>query len=292
MMLATRRPSHLSCEEQADVKRQTAQRFGWLWAQSDPARAPADSHYHKVRELLPTHHERGRVLDAGCGDGVDTLHLASSNNCQVVAVELSQEGVAQTARRTSGCHNVMVVRADLEHLPIQDGVFDFVYSYGVLHHLPHPELGFRELVRVLRPGGALAIYVYEDFSTRTPFERLLLRLVSAGRRATVRIPGQLLYRLCQLASPFVFAGFALSARALARFEATRTLSQRIPFRHATSPMSLTGDLYDRFAAPIECRYSRSEVERWFQQAGCSDVMVAPLRGWVGYGVKGEADDSQ
>jgi ubiquinone/menaquinone biosynthesis C-methylase UbiE len=269
----------------AAVKDDTARRFGWLWAREYADTAQPRWHYDAVKPLLPEGHLTGVVLDAGCGAGHDSIRLAESGECRVIAVELSEEGAAQAARRASARENVSVVRGDLEQLPIHDQACDFVYSYGVLHHLPDPEQGFRELVRVLRPGGAIAIYVYEDFSTRTGAERALLGAVSGMRQLTTRIPRQVLYGMCQVASPLVFATMTLPARGLAKFERTRGLSLRIPFRHGASPMSLTGDLYDRFAAPIERRYSQAEIERWFRQAGLLNILVKPLRGWVGYGVK-------
>lgn len=266
------------------LTRRTAERYGCLWANSRGP-VPASYHYEKVRALLPSDPLHGLVLDAGCGDGIDTARMAAADSCRVVGVDLTEEGVRRTAQRTAGRRNVMVIRGDLERLPLQDGRFDFVYSYGVLHHLPHPAEGFRELVRVLRPGGWLAVYVYEDFAARAPAERALLRLVNGLRRVTVAMPPRALFGLCRLASPLVFAGLTVPARVLGRWQATQGLSERIPYRQGRSPMDLTGDLYDRFAAPLEHRYDRATVEQWFRQAGLTQVATAPLRGWVGWGVK-------
>src|SRR5260370_30683976 len=44
--------------------------------------------------------------------------------------------------------------------PEDGGPFDFIYSIGVLHHLPDPEAGFQSLVRFVRPGGAIFAWVY------------------------------------------------------------------------------------------------------------------------------------
>lgn len=269
----------------AELKRQTAQHYGWLWTRSDLTAIPQGWHYQKIRALLPRGHLRGLVLDAGCGDGTDAVQLASSDSCWVIGVELSEEGVRQTARRAASYANVSVVQGDLEDLPLWDGVFDFVYCYGVLHHLPHPEQGFQELVRVLRTGGMLAVYVYEDFSTHTSLEQLLLRAVKGVRHVTVRVPPRMLYHLCRMLSPLIFFGLTVPAHLLARATLTKPLSERIPYRHGVSPMSLAADLYDRFAAPIERRYSKAQVERWFSSVGLVGVHVVPLRGWVGYGTK-------
>jgi len=266
------------------LKRKTAQRYSVLWSQSDPGQAPEGYHYDRLSRFLPAGHLRGWVLDAGCGDGIDTLRMAQRCHGSVVSVDLSPGGVALTKRRTQHLTNVQVLRADVERLPLASGQFDFVYSYGVLHHVPHPERGLFELVRVLKPGGLLALYLYEDFEQRSGFERALLWMVTLFRLATVQLPPRLLYRVCQVGSPIVYVCLTLPARLLARLGLT-AVSRRIPYHHGTGPFRLAGDLYDRFAAPIEKRYSRSQIERWLRRADLESVAVAPMRGWVATGRK-------
>ena len=83
----------------------------------------------------------------------------------------------------------------------------------------------------------------------------------------------------------VYLGFTVPARLLARLPVTRGASQRIPFRHATSWRGLVGDLYDRFAAPLERRYRPEELRRWFVDAELGDIQIVPHRGWLGYARK-------
>ena len=54
--------------------------------------------------------------------------------------------------------------ADAEHLPFADASFDFVWSWGVIHHSESTEHVTREIARVLRPGGRLALMVYNRSS--------------------------------------------------------------------------------------------------------------------------------
>lgn len=273
-------------ERTVRLKRDTAGRFGYLWAQERSDPTPRTYHYERsVKPALPPRHLRGWVLDAGCGSGIDALQMAQGTGCEVVAVELSRQGIEQTRARTKLLPNVIPIQGDVEALSFKDDSFDFIYSYGVLHHLPNPDQGFRELVRVLKPGGWLAIYVYEDFSTRSRVERALLGLVGLVRRLTVRIPEAPLYRLCWACAPGVFLMFTIPARLLALWPVTYPLSQRIPFRHGRSSFGLTGDLYDRFAAPLERRYSRHDVEQWFISARLQQVAVVPQRGWIACGQK-------
>lgn len=268
------------------VQRQTVHRYGYLWPRIKPPHADAIYHYRKVKPLLPPNHLKGWALDAGCGPGIDAWHMAQENTCRIVAVELTPEGVTQTQERTRGFPSVHPVRANVEALPFSQDTFDFVYSYGVLHHLVHPEAGLREMVRTLKPKGLLALYVYENFQTHSGISQRLLRMVSVARRWTVRCPPGLLFFLCQMAAPLVFVGFTLPYRGLSKLRWTKSLSERIPFRHANGPSVLVEDLYDRFSAPLEKRYNRPELQQALQSAGLTDIHVVPLRGWVAYGYKG------
>jgi SAM-dependent methyltransferase len=53
---------------------------------------------------------------------------------------------------------------DAESLPFADGTFDVVYSWGVLHHSPDTPKAFREVLRVLKPGGEARIMIYQTWS--------------------------------------------------------------------------------------------------------------------------------
>jgi SAM-dependent methyltransferase len=93
-----------------------------------------------VAEMRP-----GRVLDAGCGDGVFARALAAP---VVVGIDAAP-GMVERAR----ARGVDAREADIEQLPFPDGEFDVVVCNWVLYHLRDVEAGVRELARVLRAGG-------------------------------------------------------------------------------------------------------------------------------------------
>ena len=99
-----------------------------------------------------------RVLDVGCGPG-RFLELMAHAGAEAWGADLSL--AVESARKNLGhMPNCRVVQADLFHPPFQEGEFDFIYSFGVLHHTPDPEAAFRNLVRYLKPGGRIAVWVY------------------------------------------------------------------------------------------------------------------------------------
>lgn len=95
------------------------------------------------------------VLDAGCGVGWFAEWMADLGAGTVCAVDFC-DSVTKVPRREA----VHVVRADIGHLPFRMR-FDYVNCDGVIHHTPNPRRVFTELLRHLREGGTMTLYVYK-----------------------------------------------------------------------------------------------------------------------------------
>jgi SAM-dependent methyltransferase/uncharacterized protein YbaR (Trm112 family) len=272
----------------ATERGRTAARFGYMWARSEPQpvlHEAAPYHFETLERGLGLAPPVGLTLDAGCGDGVDLANVARRPGAGVVGVELSEGGARTSSRRTERLATAHVVRADLRALPFAEESFDFAYSYGVLHHMTAPLEAAREIARVLKRGHAGAVYVYEDFATRAWAWRVLLRVVNPARHVTTRFPPALLYAACWLTSPVVWLLCTVPARVLRRVPGFRPLAAGLPYRHGTGPWSLTGDLFDRFSAPIELRYAESSARALLEDAGLVDVRSVYERGWTVAGTK-------
>lgn len=102
-----------------------------------------------------------RVVDVGCGAGIDSLIAASMANGhgRVVGVDMTPEmlGKARAAAAESGAGNVEFREGHAEALPVEDGWADVVISNGVVNLCPDKLQVFAEMYRVLRPGGRLQI---------------------------------------------------------------------------------------------------------------------------------------
>jgi SAM-dependent methyltransferase len=220
------------------------------------------------------------VLDAGCGMGRHARQIAPHAR-QVVAVDFS-EAIDQAARNVEGQPNVDCVQADLLALPLADSSCDFVYSLGVLHHLAETEKAIAGLVRKLRPGGRLRIYLYWK---RHGWSGMLLQMVTAARRITTRLPFPLLRALCWLLSAGLFVLVTLPYRALSKL-GVRWHRDWPLFVYAKYPFAvLYNDQFDRFSAPIEKRYDPDEVQRLLEGAGLRDVCIRRSFGWIADGIK-------
>jgi ubiquinone/menaquinone biosynthesis C-methylase UbiE len=124
-----------------------------------------------------------RVLEIGVGAGSDFLRWCRSAQ-HATGVDLTEAAIALTRERLElegifrDRYDLRV--ADAEALPFADATFDLVYSWGVLHHSPRTEVAFRELFRVLKPGGIIRAMVYHVPSW-TGFMLYLLYGAAKGR---------------------------------------------------------------------------------------------------------------
>jgi ubiquinone/menaquinone biosynthesis C-methylase UbiE len=97
------------------------------------------------------------ALDVGCGTGFLSFELAARGH-RVTGIDFAPAMLAEARRKAaeSGA-SIRFEEADAEHLPFPPGSFDLVISRHLLWTLPHPEAAIGEWVRVLRPGGRLAV---------------------------------------------------------------------------------------------------------------------------------------
>lgn len=227
----------------------------------------------------------GKVgLEAGCGSGADLLRLSSAGST-IIAFDLS-EGVETAYEATKHLDNVFIVQGDIHNLPFRTKTFDYIYSFGVLHHLPKPEEGFKQLGPLLKTDSPLITYLYESFDDRSVCERSLLNMATSIRRVTTRIPPRILDFLCCLFVPFVWLMCSLPAQAVRHFSIG--LFEKIPFRHTLKWATLRSDLFDRLAPPVEHRFSERQVRQLYKNTGLERVEVRHHRGWVSWGFSAKA----
>ncbi|CAL9605690.1 class I SAM-dependent methyltransferase [Streptomyces sp. enrichment culture] len=99
------------------------------------------------------------VLDAGCGTGraLPALRAVVGPTGTVVGVDLTAamlEAAVRAGRDGTGA----LLLGDVGRLPLRDGRFDAVFGAGLVSHLSRPSEDLRELARVVRPGGRLALF--------------------------------------------------------------------------------------------------------------------------------------
>ena len=104
---------------------------------------------------------QGRVLDIACGPGTYGRRIASPSK-EVFGIDVSMGMLRQGAVYTAeeGIPNVHFARARVEALPFEPGLFDAVLCCGSLHLFADTVIALREIARVIKPGGILAVFTF------------------------------------------------------------------------------------------------------------------------------------
>lgn len=121
-------------------------------------------HYHLADYFARLQDSTGRLLEIGCGIGVDSIQLAKCG-FDVTAVDLTETAI-EVAREYAQLRgqNIDFQVGNSEKLNFDDQSFDAVYSFGVLHHTPDIDAAIAEVRRVLKPGGTADIMLYHKHS--------------------------------------------------------------------------------------------------------------------------------
>ena len=211
---------------------------------------------------------RGKsVLEAGCGGGHHTSFMAPYART-VTAVDLNTVDLAR--ERTKSFSNVRFVEADIAKMDLGE-LFDVVLSVGVVHHTDDPEATVRNLVRHLKPGGRLLLWVYSkegNFLVEwgvEPARKLLLR----------RLPRTLLLGLSRLITAALYLPVCTLYLAPLRF---------LPYYEYFANFRRLGfernvlNVFDKLNAPQVQLLSRDRVLKWRGFADFAAYDVRPSRG--------------
>lgn len=104
------------------------------------------------------------VLEIGIGHGTDLIQFAL-NDANCYGVDITDSHISLTKKNFELRHkNVVIHKVDATNIDFKDSYFDCVYSFGVLHHVPEFDSCLENINRVLKPGGTLAIALYNKYS--------------------------------------------------------------------------------------------------------------------------------
>jgi ubiquinone/menaquinone biosynthesis C-methylase UbiE len=144
------------------------------WAVNNPGRIIEQRleirTFCRMKQLEPG----ARVLEIGCGRGAGAQLLMEKFKPGLLhLMDLDIEMIIKARRRLDASNHAPAAAyvADVLHLPYKEALFDAVFGFGVLHHVPDWKAGLAEIVRVMKPGGCyffeeLYPSLYQNFITK------------------------------------------------------------------------------------------------------------------------------
>jgi SAM-dependent methyltransferase len=212
------------------------------------------------------------ILEAGCGSGRFTEVLLSTG-ARVVSFDYS--AAAEVAHRGFSGRGATICQASIYEMPYRPASFDRVFCYGVIQHCPDVHRAFDCLVSMVKPGGHLAIDVYDR-------RRMWLNARYRVRWLTKRLDKQRLHRWCEKLVP-------LYARLMPPLHPWNQLVFPIKdYRGALPGLSreqqIAWSVLDTFDA-LSPQYDQPQylwtMKRWAAEAGLVDVVA----GYGGNGIE-------
>lgn len=220
-------------------------------------------------------------LDAGAGFGRFSYYPAEFG-AEVVSMDLSE--AVQSSYKNNFKHPFCyVVQGDIYNLPFKKD-FDFIYSIGVIQHLPKKEEGFVSLVKYLeKKDSKIFIWVYSK-------RKGLYNIVNILRPITLRMPHRILntfsFFMAILQEILILIPYKLlnkiPIRRIKKFidKIPYTRYAHYPFRHNWA------DWFDRLSVPLTGGFTKEEIENWFKKQGLKEInVISRTTGWRAFGTK-------
>jgi 2-polyprenyl-3-methyl-5-hydroxy-6-metoxy-1,4-benzoquinol methylase/uncharacterized protein YbaR (Trm112 family) len=251
--------------------------FGFQWAVH--ARTQYDS-YSGVKLSEQRFFEETRwprdlsgqvILEAGSGAGRFT-EQAASTGAMVISFDYSS-AVEINYHFNGARKNILIVQADIYHMPFRPCSFDKVFCIGVLQHTPDVHKAFIALPPMLKPGGELVIDVYKKtffrkyLATKYYARKLTSTMESAHLYQLTRRWIDLMWPLSRVISKIPHIGPALNWRLLIPDYSTWGLRGDILKEWAYL------DAFDMLAPRYDTPQTINTVSQWFREAGLTDIIV-------------------
>jgi SAM-dependent methyltransferase len=237
-------------------------RFGYEWGTYAAIVPEYEEQFRRWTVHLAPQDWWGRsFLDVGCGMGRNSFWVMSYGAREGVAADIDERSLAAARRNLASFPGVQIVRASAYDLPFVER-FDIAFAIGVLHHLEDPALALQKMVRAVKPGGRVLIWVYGRDGARW-----VISVLDPLRRALFsRLPIALVHHLSLYPTALLWLALRLGLRPIEYYK----LLARFRFAH------LRSIVFDQMLPRIAHYWPRDKVIELMSEAGLEDVRIAPV----------------
>lgn len=222
-----------------------------------------------TQKVLP---ENALVLDLGCGSGRWSACLAN-RVAQIEAVDPSK-AIYAAAQVTRHYHNIRLSQCSVSCLPFADNNFDFIFSLGVLHHIPDTQKAIIDCVKKLKPGAWLLIYLYYALDNRGFFYKLIFNISTLGRKLICKMPSKIKHLICDGIALFIYWPTVQAVRFFKFLNFKFYTRMPLAYYINKSFFVMRNDALDRFGTPLEQRFTKIQIIGMLTSAGLNNIQFS------------------
>lgn len=266
-----------------DKKKQTMSVFSYEWKEFSDYDGDNFA-FWMPRSVNPSFFKDKVCLEAGCGAGRHTMQ-AAKYGAEMFSIDLS-EAVDVAYEKNKENPKVHIFQADIYSLPFRKESFELIYCTGVIQHLDEPSMGVDALVPFLNKKAALIVNVYSDD------RKILHFFLDNFRRITTKLPNRVVKAISLFLALFDYGALILPYKILTKIGIIKTIIEpvmwgRIRVYAMHSFTVCYADWFDRLAAPIIIRSSKSDVMEWYKKNKLTQVSVEMINRsfWAALGIK-------
>jgi SAM-dependent methyltransferase len=254
--LAKQQESNLPESNASPFAKEIQTSFGSEWQRYNAILSEHKREFDMYFDCVDLESLKGETIcDLGCGIGRWSYFL--TDICDTVVLVDFSDAIFEAKRNLHDKRNCLFFMGDIKRLPFDSMCFDFVFSLGVLHHLPTNCLN--EVRQLSRFSPQLLIYLYYALDNRPFYYRWIFGAVTLIRKGVSRITNSL-FRIAF--AKFVCIAVYCPAILLGGFLSLFKLGKLVPLYEGYRGNTLKRieqDVYDRFFTQIEQRVSKKEI---------------------------------
>jgi SAM-dependent methyltransferase len=253
----------------------TIRNFGYSWKKfSDIYENQKEDFLDWINPVTAEFFRGKTVLDAGAGIGLHSCFASEFGAKTVFAIDLSA-AVRVALENCRNRENVHVLQANIYAPPFREESFEYIFSIGVIQHVPEREKAVEKLVSLLKKGGTLSLWVYSD-----EVGSGLKVFLDILRRATLPLNPKLVY---VLSFPWAALFFLVGKiyRVLVKIPLVKKLlpmkeyflyMSRFPFKYQHNTV------YDQLIAPRTYYFKKEELDALFGRLNFKSVLITSRNG--------------
>ena len=208
-------------------------------------------------------------VDIGCGSGRWDKFVAPRVG-KLHCVEPAQKAIEVAKKNLHQFSNIVFHNSSLDDLEIANESQDFLFSIGVLHHVPDTLSALKSCVNLLKPGAPILIYLYYKFDNRASWFKFIWRISNIFRNLIIKLSPNYKNFICEIIALIIYLPLARVAYILEKFS-FNVNSFPLSYYRKLSFYSMRTDSRDRFGTPLEKRFTKNQIIKMCKEAGLEKI---------------------